>query len=590
MRAILARTGEKRREERGERREERGERREERGERREERGERREERGERREERGERREERGVRSEEWGERREERGERREVYGRYTGGMREVYGEATGNIRESDTGGIREVYGRYTGRLREAYGEATGSTGKARKREEAGEKRREERGERRGFRIQTFPHKKRSDSMSLHNFSQSKASNYSYQLLLACCGKGSKEAKGKERREQESREEREGRREERGDRREEERGDRRYEQGTECIREGYGRHTGKLRDVQGRLRGGCGQVTRRLRGERREETGEKRRKETGEKRREERGERRQEIRAGYRMYTERLREAYGEATGSTGKVMRRLRTGDKKATRREERGDRREEETGDRREEERGERREERGYRRYGQGYGKYTGKLYWRYTEGYRRYTGRLREATGDIRDMCRFRIQTFPHKKGRIPWASITFRNPKPLIIAINSCWPAVEKGARKRKGRRGEERKGEERTGEHGMCKNQRQYIFKSSSWHTILFLGLGKLFVHGQEKTSSGSRTMLCRIKANSVRGQKRVSEYPPFWIKPYITGWWFQPLWKISLRQLGWWNSQLNGKSHKNSYPIILLVSSVNINITSYGKMFPIDGKS
>ena len=43
-------------------------------------------------------------------------------------------------------------------------------------------------------------------MGLHNLSQSKASNYSYQLLLACCGKGSKEAKGKERRE-ESREER-----------------------------------------------------------------------------------------------------------------------------------------------------------------------------------------------------------------------------------------------------------------------------------------------------------------------------------------------------------------------------------------------
>ena len=51
-------------------------------------------------------------------------------------------------------------------------------------------------------------------MGLHNLSQSKASNYSYQLLLACCGKGSKEAKGKERREQESREEEGERREER----------------------------------------------------------------------------------------------------------------------------------------------------------------------------------------------------------------------------------------------------------------------------------------------------------------------------------------------------------------------------------------
>jgi hypothetical protein len=35
-------------------------------------------------------------------------------------------------------------------------------------------------------------------MSLHNFSQSKASNYSYQLLLACCGKGSSEREGEER--------------------------------------------------------------------------------------------------------------------------------------------------------------------------------------------------------------------------------------------------------------------------------------------------------------------------------------------------------------------------------------------------------
>ena len=25
-----------------------------------------------------------------------------------------------------------------------------------------------------------------------------------------------------------------------------------------------------------------------------------------------------------------------------------------------------------------------------------------------------------------------------------------------------------------------------------------------------------------------------------------------------GWWFQSLWKIWVRQLGWWNSQLNGK--------------------------------
>ena len=30
---------------------------------------------------------------------------------------------------------------------------------------------------------------------------------------------------------------------------------------------------------------------------------------------------------------------------------------------------------------------------------------------------------------------------------------------------------------------------------------------------------------------------------------------------IGGWWFQAFWKIWVRQLGWWNSQLNGKSLK-----------------------------
>ena len=53
----------------------------------------------------------------------------------------------------------------------------------------------------------------------------------------------------------------------------------------------------------------------------------------------------------------VRKVYGEATGSTGKATRRLRTGDKKATRREEGGERREE-RGER--EETGERREGRG--------------------------------------------------------------------------------------------------------------------------------------------------------------------------------------------------------------------------------------
>ena len=29
-------------------------------------------------------------------------------------------------------------------------------------------------------------------------------------------------------------------------------------------------------------------------------------------------------------------------------------------------------------------------------------------------------------------------------------------------------------------------------------------------------------------------------------------------PFMAGWWFQPLWKIWVRQLGLWHSQLNGK--------------------------------
>ena len=52
--------------------------------------------------------------------------------------------------------------------------------------------------------QNLSSQKRSDYMSLRIFSQSKTSHYSYQLLLACCGKGSKEAKGKGRRGEERR--------------------------------------------------------------------------------------------------------------------------------------------------------------------------------------------------------------------------------------------------------------------------------------------------------------------------------------------------------------------------------------------------
>ena len=153
--------------------------------------------------------------------------------------------------------------------------------------------------------------KRSDCMSLHNFSQSKAANYSYQLLLACCGKGSKKAKGKERRGEEG-EERRGE-----NRRGEQRGERREE-------------SGERREERGEKRA-----------ERREERGEEQREERrgekrGEERREERGEPREERRcygeaignvsAKLRRYAGRLRKVCRKATGSTGKGTGILREG------------------------------------------------------------------------------------------------------------------------------------------------------------------------------------------------------------------------------------------------------------------------
>ena len=65
-------------------------------------------------------------------------------------------------------------------------------------------------------------------------------------------------------------------------------------------------------------------------------------------------------------------------------------------------------------------------------------------------------------------------------------------------------------------------------------------------------------------------------------------------PILSGWWltypsekyefvsFNPLWKIWVRQLGWWNSQLNGKSWKipwfqsppSSYPTFALVQFIS----------------
>ena len=35
----------------------------------------------------------------------------------------------------------------------------------------------------------------------------------------------------------------------------------------------------------------------------------------------------------------------------------------------------------------------------------------------------------------------------------------------------------------------------------------------------------------------------------------------WLWLYLPGWWFEPLWKIWVRQLGWWHSQYMGKFQK-----------------------------
>ena len=41
--------------------------------------------------------------------------------------------------------------------------------------------------------------------------------------------------------------------------------------------------------------------------------------------------------------------------------------------------------------------------------------------------------------------------------------------------------------------------------------------------------------------------------------------------YISGWWFEPLWKIWVRQLGWWNSQYgtNNPAMLQSAPISII---------------------
>ena len=48
--------------------------------------------------------------------------------------------------------------------------------------------------------------------------------------------------------------------------------------------------------------------------------------------------------------------------------------------------------------------------------------------------------------------------------------------------------------------------------------------------------------------------------------------------YISGWWFQPLWKIWVRQLGWWNSQYDGKVikfHGSKPPISYILPLLTI---------------
>ena len=47
----------------------------------------------------------------------------------------------------------------------------------------------------------------------------------------------------------------------------------------------------------------------------------------------------------------------------------------------------------------------------------------------------------------------------------------------------------------------------------------------------------------------------------------------------TGWWFQPLWKIWVRQLGWWNSQLNGKIKTGSKPPTSIYTYIYIYISA-----------
>ena len=55
----------------------------------------------------------------------------------------------------------------------------------------------------------------------------------------------------------------------------------------------------------------------------------------------------------------------------------------------------------------------------------------------------------------------------------------------------------------------------------------------------------------------------LHSRPLARHSRTPPRPPFW---HVAGWWLsQPLWKIWVRQLGWWNSPIYGKIKKCSKP-------------------------
>ena len=82
-----------------------------------------------------------------------------------------------------------------------------------------------------------------------------------------------------------------------------------------------------------------------------------------------------------------------------------------------------------------------------------------------------------------------------------------------------------------------------------------------------------VWGAERESSQSRLLLWRLNMRKTLGQLRQGLSHPkhdlvggaitIWlviIPITLSGWWFQPLWKIWVRQLGLWNSKYDGKKY------------------------------